>query len=295
MKWNQFPSLTGLKAFETAARNRGYSVAGRELNVSHAAIVQQVRNLEAHLGTQLVVRSGRGIDLTDSGRLLYDHLTRGFGIISEALDELDQSQANRPVNITMTPAFASNWFIPRMERFKSAHPDIGLSINPTTELVNVSAGECDLAIRFGVGEWKGLDSEPLVPTNYVLAGARSLVGERWKGGPEDLSKLPWLEEAGSRESAIWLERLGVEPPSPELVTGLPGSVLMKPLLDGLGIAVTARALIQDYIDEGELVVLLEGDPDAHTAYHMVWRKGVQRPALKAVISWLRKVARQDAG
>ena len=289
MKWSQFPSLTGLKAFEAAARNRGYAPAGRELNVSHAAIVQQVKNLENHLDTKLIVRAGRGMELTDSGRLLFDHLTRGFGTIARGLEQLDHAQSNRAVNITMTPAFASNWFIPRMEQFRTDHPDIGLSMNLTTDLVDVASGDCDLAIRFGLGDWKGLDSEPLVPTNYVLVGAASLVGKSWSGKPEDLASLPWIEEAGSREASIWLERLGVEAPSPEQITGMPGSVLMKPLLDGVGVAVTARALIQKHLDSGELVMLLEGDPDAPTAYHMVWRKGIQRPALKSVISWLRKM------
>lgn len=294
MKWSLFPPLTSLRAFEAAARNLGYSAAGRELNVSHAAIAQQVRGLETHLGLPLVTRSGRGLALTAEGALLLEHLADGFGRIFEALEMLDESQTQRPINITMTPAFAANWFIPKMEQLHSAHPEIDLMINPTAETIDLAQGGCDVAIRFGWGDWKGLESEPLVQTNYVIAGAPSLVGDNWTGGAEELTLLPWLEEAGTTEIKHWLEKLGVEKPPPKHVTSLPGSVIMQPMLDGVGVAATARALIKDHIEAGRLVVLLEETHEEPTAYHMAWRKGIQRPTLKTFIRWLRNVAKEDA-
>ena len=70
LDWKNLPSLSALRAFEAAARLSNFSHAGRSLNVTHAAIAQQVRALEAEIGAPLVRRSGRGIALTQVGERL---------------------------------------------------------------------------------------------------------------------------------------------------------------------------------------------------------------------------------
>ena len=63
MDWKDFPPLTQLRAFEAAARLQGFSQAARELNVTPAAVAQQVRALEERLGCELIYREGRGLKL----------------------------------------------------------------------------------------------------------------------------------------------------------------------------------------------------------------------------------------
>ena len=53
MSWTGLPSLSALRAFEAAARHLSYSAAGREMNVTHVAVSQQVRKLQEHLGMQI--------------------------------------------------------------------------------------------------------------------------------------------------------------------------------------------------------------------------------------------------
>ena len=74
----RLPSLNALKAFEAAARHEGFTDAAGELFVTHAAISRHIRELEEWLGTQLFVRTGRGVELTDAGRHFGQRLTPLF-------------------------------------------------------------------------------------------------------------------------------------------------------------------------------------------------------------------------
>ncbi len=78
MNWSRIPSLAALRAFEATARGQSFSKAARELNVTHAAIAQHVRSLEAEFGEALVVRQGRGLILSPEGQRLADALSAGF-------------------------------------------------------------------------------------------------------------------------------------------------------------------------------------------------------------------------
>ena len=129
-------------------RNQSYSAAGRELNVSHAAVSQQVKALEAHTGLRLVQKAGRGIAPTAEGAVLAARLTESFGQVAETLDDLVSAETERPVHVTMTPSFAVSWFLPRMPMFRVAYPDIDLVVNPTVGLIDLANTECDLAISF---------------------------------------------------------------------------------------------------------------------------------------------------
>ncbi len=294
MDWSVFPPLASLRAFEAAARNENYSAAGRELNVSHAAIAQQVRALEAFLGFRLAHRSGRGIALTPEGETLAGQLTGGFGQIGDALRSLSAQEAERPIHITMTPAFAVSWFLPRMPLLRDAHPDIDLMVNPTAEVIDFANSDCDVGIRFGSGGWDGLESEPLVSSNFVIVAAPDLVAGRWTGDARELLDLPWLQELGSAEVERWLAGQGLEQPTPAHITNLPGYMVLAALRDGQGVAATARAFVEDDLASGRLIVLYEGVRETATGYHLVWRPGIQRPALKAFIAWIRRMAGDDA-
>ncbi len=293
MKWTGVPPLASLRAFEAAGRNLNYSAAGRELNVSHAAIAQQVKSLENHLDLRLAARSGKGIELTPEGVFLLEHLTRGFEDIADGLSSLSQAEAERPVHVTMTPSFAANWFMPRMQSFRAVHPDIDLTVNPTVDLVDLRKTQCDVAIRFGAADWSGLESRLLLPSHFVIVGVPDLVPDDWQGRPEDFLKLPWLEDLGSDEVGHWMEDQGIEMPSTTHVTRLPGYMMLTALRNGQGVAATARVLIEEDIADGRLVILYETSKASASGYHLVWRPGIQRPAVKDFVRWIRREARDQ--
>jgi len=287
MDWRGLPSLNSLKTFAVVAETKSLSAAGRELNVTHAAISQQVKSLENFLGLQLVVREGRGIALTPEGTQLYQGLSSGFETIRDTVDELLSEDIARPLNITVTPSFAISWLMPRINDFRLKHPEIELMINPTAEVVELKPGGVDLAVRFGKGDWPGLESELFICTNFAVVGAKCLIGDKRIDKPEDILEFPWLSEYGTNELAVWMERQGVVPCGKLNITHLPGYMVLEGVRRGEGISATAKMFIETDIEAGNLQVLFEEGVYPGTGYHLVTRPGVKRPPLKAFMSWMR--------
>jgi LysR family glycine cleavage system transcriptional activator len=151
MEWSSFPSLNSLRAFAALAETGSYSRAAGALNISHAAVSQQVKALETRLGAKLVVRDGRGVKLTDQGIALARELTAGFAAILQGLENLKGAQAARPVQVTMPPAFAVRWLMPRSMDFHHHHPDVMLMLMPTAEGGRTDSGwdRCGDPLRQG--------------------------------------------------------------------------------------------------------------------------------------------------
>ncbi|QFT32561.1 LysR family transcriptional regulator [Roseibium porphyridii] len=287
MDWRSLPPLNALKAFTAVAERKSLSAAGRDLNVTHAAISQQVRSLETFMGQQLVVREGRGIALTPEGELLFNGLKRGFEAIQETVDELLEDDAARPLHITTTPSFAVSWLMPRINDFRLKHPEIELMLNPTPEVVELTPGGADLAIRYGDGDWPGIEAELFMETHFAVVGASCLVKDRKIEKPEDILDFPWLQEYGSNELKLWLEKQGKVPCGRLNVTHMPGYMVLEGLRRGDGISAVATAFVEPDLETGNLVILIEGSIYEGTGYYMATRPGVKRPPLKAFMSWLR--------
>ena len=112
---HRLPPLNALKAFEAAGRHLNFRLAADEIGVTHGAVAQHVRALEARVGVKLFKRLPRGLALTDEGRKYLAPVRRAFEMIAGATDELCPQQAE--LTISVTPSFASKWLVPRLGRF----------------------------------------------------------------------------------------------------------------------------------------------------------------------------------
>lgn len=286
------PSMGALKAFAVVAETLSFSAAGRALNVTHAAVSQQVRSLESHLGMTLVVRQGRGLELTPEGEELAKGLARGFAEIQDCVTNLSRLGSSRALQVSPTPTFAAHWLMARIPDFKQQHPDVELVVNPTAQVVQLEPGGVDVAIRFGDGNWPGVESELLMPTNYVVVGCTSLVGEDTHYEPEDLQDLPWLQEVGTNELALWMERQGIKPRNNLNVTHMPGYMVMDSLRRGMGITAMGELFVDAEIKAGTMRILFKDLRDKASGYHLVTRPGVQRPPLRTFCNWIKRKARE---
>lgn len=287
MHWQSLPPLSALRAFAALAETGTFTKAGAALNVSHAAVSQQVRGLEDRLGVLLVVRGARG-RLTPEGERLAHALGEAFGGIVQVVEELTGADS-RPLQVTTSSAFAANWLMPRLSEFRHLHPDIELMLNPTSQLVELAPGGVDVAIRFGKGNWRGLDSEILVPTTMVLVGSVSLLANRTIREPRDILELPWLQELGTSEMSNWLRDRGVFAPRKESVIHLPGHLVLEGVRNGDGVSLASRVVVERELASGRVVALFE-DVEPGTGYYIVTRPGVMRRPLKTFVAWLRRQA-----
>lgn len=290
MDWLSLPPLSALRAFCAYAETGSVTLAGTALNVSHAAISQQIRKLEDRLGLALVDRGGRQMRLTAEGRQLAHALGEGFGTIAQTVAALTNHEADRPILVSATPSFASGWLMPRLSGFREAHPDISLTIDPSVEVKSLQPGGVDVALRYGAGQWPGLEAVRLIRSPVVVVAQPALIGDRQIASAAELGYLPWLQEYGTSETTDWMARQGVVRRASHALTALPGNLLLEAARQGQGVAIAPRVFVEDDIAAGRLRLLFEAD--LHKGYYMVTRPGPQRPALKAFTRWLRRQADQ---
>lgn len=291
MNWLSMPPLAALRAFAAFSETGNLTRAGAALNISHAAVSQQLRALERHMGVSLLDRSGRALRLTPEGQVLADSLALGFGTIAASVQELSGRGADRPLHVSVTPSFAGYWLLPRLAGFSQAHPEISLSVDPSPQLIDLTPGGIDLALRHGMGDWPGLESEPLLAAPLVVVAAPSLLKGRHIDSPADLVDLPWIEELGTNEASAWLEMQGALPEGAQrrAQLQLPGNLTLESARQGQGVLLIVRVFVEPDLAAGRLVELFQTRPDSH--YHIVTRPGVLRPEARAFIAWLRREAR----
>jgi len=292
MDWRNCPSLPALRAFEAAVRCGSFSAAAAELNVTHAAIAQHVRTVEAHLDKSLMYREGRGVAPTEAGAALAATLTAGFRQIIEGVQAANQQDNARPLMLSVTPSFAENWLMPRLTRFWSEHPGFSLSVSPSNTVVDLRRDGIDLAIRYGRGDWKNVETVPLVAADFTVVAAPSLAQRRKVQNIQSLSDMPWLFQSRHQEARRWAENAGLNLGCCQMHEVATGSMLLSGARAGGGVAVVPSALIEDDIATGRLVTLMQ-EQSKDLGYYIVHTPGVLSARAKTLKSWLLKNARKN--
>ena len=287
MRWLDLPPLNALKAFAVLAEAGSFTRAGRILNVTHAAVLQQVKGLEERLGTTLVQRDGRGVSLTAEGRVLARDLKTAFDYMRRGLEALSTEERRRKVEVTCSPAFAVRWLMPRVPDFQAAHPDVMLMMNPTAAMVQLDPGGVDVAIRYTDrrSDTDGLD--PLFWCDMSIVGTPGLVGDLDRGDPTTMLRLPWLQELGTDEVADITGYLGLDE-VPAIMSQMPGNLIHEALRRGDGLTYTPSTFTDEDIRAGRLVELLRL-PD-FGCFHIALAHGAPRPAVRTFLRWLRRQA-----
>lgn len=285
------PPLSALRAFDAAARSGSLSAAARELNVTHPAISQQVRRLEAWFGVKLMERSGRGMALTPAGARLAAGLADGFGTIARIVSEVARTSEDRPIRATMTPAFAVGWFMPRIGGFRALHPEIEITVHPTSKIIDLAADDYDVAFRFGRGDWPGTQAERIVETNVVPVATPAFLKAHPVEDLGDLARVPWVQELGTAEMGTWLAAHGIEPGGHRDQINVPGSLLADAVRRGDGVGLIPYSHVADELAAGTLVALFEDEADPDLGYYMVCREGPHRANLRRFLAWARDALR----
>jgi len=291
MDWKALPSLAALRAFDALARAGSLSAAGRDLNVTHAAVAQHLRALEDFFGETLATRDGQAMRLSDTGRELATALGEGFDRIGEGVARIVDRKANRPVVVTLTPSFAETWLMPRIGGFWAAHPEIEIRLAPTNALADLRRDGIDLAIRFGAGDWPGCESDPFDMSRFVVVAAPGYTAARSLDALLAGQAHTWFFSAAASEQRVWGEAIGVDFGA-ERLRELPSNALvLGAVRAGLGLAVQSRTLVAPDIAAGTLVALHEDDARG-LGYFIVTRPGVLSPGARRFVRWLKTAAGQ---
>ncbi len=280
MDWKTIPSLAALRAFDAAARSGSLSEAAKSLNVTHAAISQHLRALEGEFGTPLLDRTGKGVMPTAAGQILGAALADGFDRIATGITSLREEIAGRPLTVATTPTFAENWLMPRLGAFWAAHPGIEIALKPANRLSDVAGGEADLAIRYGSGNWPGLQAEKLSPATFVVvasptfAKVNALPACCWYFVERGFEHREWAISHGLVTSQTRIEHLDSN------------ALVLAAVRAGHGLTAQTRANVDADLTSGALVALGEFE-DEGAGYFLVTRPGEPSPALTAFTGWLK--------
>jgi len=297
MDWRDIPSLSALRAFEAAARLGSYSDAARSLNVTHAAIAQHVRGLEAHFGQPLMQRAGRGVEATEAGRLLARDLASGFNEIAGGVRALMRNKGDGPISLTTTQSFAENWLMPRIAEFWSSNPGVAVTISVESEVIDLRRSAHHLGIRYGLGNWPGVEAEFLTDAHSTIVATPDLAAQLPEGlvvGSSDwraaISALPWVTDTAYGEFFPWLAAQGLNPDDLNRTDFESPALVLAACRAGAGLSVQTRAVVERNLAEGRLVALYDGSPEGGLGYYIVRAPGPAPDALSAFLRWLRSVA-----
>lgn len=298
------PPLSALRAFEATARLRSFGKAAAELNVTPAAISHQIHALEADLGVRLFHRLNRSIELTASARVLLPGLSDAFAGIQDSVRRLRAHNDTGTLTVTASPSIAAKWLVLRLHRFQARHPDIDVRISTSDDVVDLTRGDFDLAIRYGTGRYPGLDVELLLRNEVFPACSPKLLetGPALRV-PDDLRHHALIhDQAVDRDPlaptwAMWLKAAGVSggPAAPGLTFSV-GYMALDAAIAGHGVVLAYSTIAAADLAAGRLVRLFSlALPDLF-AYYIVTAPGaLDRPKVRAFRDWLRHEADAEAG
>lgn len=282
------PPLNALKAFEAAARHVSVTRAAAELNVSHAAISRHIRELEGWLGVKLLVRTGRGVEVSERGKAYLLELTRGFDILASATEAVSGRRRRRrqQLVVTVEPSFAALWLVPRLGRFTAAHPDIALVLDSANRLVDFSRGEADVGVRYGRGQWPGVAADLLARTRLTPVCSPALLARTSVAEPSKLVPGLLLQEETRRYWSEWLAAadagVRVSPEGPTL-----GLHLTIPAAEaGQGFALADEIISADGLVSGRLVRPFEIAVTDYAYYFVRSDARNESKAMGALHAWL---------
>jgi len=262
------PSLRAIAAFEAAARHQSFAKAADELNLTHGAISHAIRSLEDRLGSELFDRQGRGVALTDAGRVLAGRVRLGIGLLSDAFDTKPWIERSRLVVSTL-PGFATRFLAPRLHRFRERHPDVGLEIGSSWSLAPIGDRKIDIGLRYGPGGWAGLSAVKLAE-EHIFPVVSPSYRRPPPQTPEELLEhdlighpyFPWR---------MWFAEAGISTGEPKTALTVDDSALVLDVAaGGAGIALARSLLVQADLDSGRLRRLFDVEAKADYSYWMVW-------------------------
>jgi LysR family glycine cleavage system transcriptional activator len=281
------PPLETFRFFEAAARHLNFTHAAQEMHVTHGAVSQRIKRLEEHLGTSLFRRSGRRMQLTDEGHRLLERVRTAISELAEGVEAIRSSNKDRILTISMMPAFATYWLLPRLAGFIERHPDIEVNIRPTLSLTDFTRDEVDMAVRFGPGTWPGLTSIKLHDEELVAVCSPTFRGGRLPRSPGNLLKMPLLHDERQPWS-LWFKAAGLD----YRETGQgprygEQTVLLAAAIAGLGVALARALFVQADLESGRLVRLFPLGVRTKYSYFIVYPQGSETLGkIQAFQEWL---------
>lgn len=249
-----FPPVASLRSFEAVARLGSVTQAAHEMSVTHSAVSQHIKQLEALVGVTLFIRHGRGVRITEEGRLYALQIREALQHIADATRMVQIKPRTLEVTLATLPSFGCHWLLPRLARFQARHPQIAVRLLTSLAVVNLQQEGIDLAIRMGQGDWEGMESRHLFADEQLVVAAPGYRGGNLPTTPQAIAASDIIFSMESWHA--WCSQAGLE--KPIVPSGLrlnDSNLVLEAVRLGAGVALERRSLVAGAIARGELVQL----------------------------------------
>jgi len=286
MTVRRLPPFFALRALEAAARHRSYSRAAEELSVTHGAVSQQIRRLEAELGARLFERRGNAMHPTPAAERLAREVGRGLDVLQNGVAEFAQAAERDPLVISVDPQFASRWLPSRLARLLGQPAGANIEIRVEERRADFTTDGVDMGVRYGPGHWAGVEAHPLFSETLFPVCSPTLAAAHPMRTPQDLLSAPLLHHI-HRPWSLWFDALGLAHPPAKGMVFDDSVMLVEAAAQGLGVALARSALIEADLATGRLMRPFEGAVPSDLGFYIVWRPDSRKlPRIHALRDWL---------
>ena len=174
-------SPRNLFVFDAAARLGSFTRAAEELGMQQPSVSAAIKQLEGALGVQLFDRGHRQVTLTHAGQRLSADVSRALGEIEASVEAVSAMGRASHVTLNSSSAFAYYWMMPKLPKFRAAHPKIDLRLQNSDYEPDLDAENISLSVRLGAGDWPGCEAAKIanevifpVASPLVMRSARNL-------------------------------------------------------------------------------------------------------------------------
>jgi LysR family glycine cleavage system transcriptional activator len=283
----RLPSFLALRALEAAARHSSYSRAAEELSVTHGAVSQQIRRLEAELGATLFKRRGNSMEPTPQAQRLAGEIAHALEILRQGVGEFSGRPAQDPLVLSVGGYVARRWLPSRLSRLLADPAGAGLVIRVEDRHVDFAAEKTvDVGIRYGTGHWEGLQARRLLGESMFPVCSPRLAAAHPMADLGDLLTAPLVHWV-PRPWSIWFTRFGLE--TPPLVGPVfdDSLLLLEATAQGIGVALVTDGMVDEELASGRLVRPLGSNIVSNLDMFMVWRADSPKLArIHALRDWL---------
>ncbi len=270
-----------------------FTDAAAELSLTQSAVSQHVRLLEDRLGHRLFHRHARGLQLTESGKAYLPVVRDAFERLALGTGAVFGHDHETPLTLRATTGFIELWLAPRLDRLFAERPELELRVASliwNSEFIETGV---DLEVRYGQGEWVGLEAERL-SRETLFPVCSPAVAARIAGDPARLADERLLHIDGFRNGwTEWLHHAGAS----VRIAGRGGCHFDTTLtavhlaIAGLGVVLGRSSLVSGALARGELIAPFDSVLDTEEAFYVVWPADAPlRPQARILLEWLRREA-----
>jgi LysR family glycine cleavage system transcriptional activator len=253
----RLPSLSALRAFESAARHRSFTKAASELFLTQSAISRHIRSLEEWLGCPLFIRHHRSVALTEEGEIYMRELVAAFAQIELATRRIMAVKHQDILQIHAYATISMRWLIPRLSNFQASNPDIDVRLTASLQPIDFARDDVHCAIRIGTGDWApDIRADKLFESTLIpVCSPRLLAVAQPMHDPNELRHTTLLHSlARPTDWQQWLEKVGADQVDANRGLKFESSIMSYlAAQQGMGVAIAQEFLVAEDLRQGTLI------------------------------------------